>query len=205
MACLLGVQQSFARAELALAEVAGWEMDGNTLRQLCHATAQQASAGRADRATAEAFAQAPGDTELQIDAGKANTREGWRDVKVGVFARRERGAPTTAAQGGPARPAGASGAFRGGRRGGGERLRRALRGGSGAVGADRPAGAERAGRRCGVGVEPGPAALRRVRRTAGHLARAEHLADGAKAACGPGSAEAQAQARRGKQRLLQDG
>lgn len=98
MACLLGVQQSFAKAELALAEVAGWELDDNTIRQLCHATAARTAAHRGERGTAEAFAQAEGDLELQIDAGKVNTLEGWRDVKVGVFARRPRGEPTTAAQ-----------------------------------------------------------------------------------------------------------
>ena len=98
MACLLGVQQSFAAAQRALAEVAGWELDDNTIRQLCHATAAAATATRPERATAEAFAQAAGDPELQIDAGKVNTAAGWRDVKVAVFARRPRGAPTTAAQ-----------------------------------------------------------------------------------------------------------
>lgn len=98
MACLLGVQQAFAKAELALAEGAGWELDDNTIRQLCHATAARATARRGERNTAEAFAQTEGDLELQIDAGKANTLEGWRDVQVGVFARRERGEPTTAAQ-----------------------------------------------------------------------------------------------------------
>jgi len=97
MACLAGVQQSFARAELTLAELAGWELDDNTIRQLCHATAAQTTAGRAARATAARFAAAPGDRELQIDAGKVNTPEGWRDVKVAVFACRERGEPTTAA------------------------------------------------------------------------------------------------------------
>jgi hypothetical protein len=97
MACLLGVQQSFARAELALAEVAGWDLDDNTIRQLCHATAAQATTHRDERATAAAFADAAGDLELHIDAGKVNTLDGWRDVKVGVFARRERGEPTTAA------------------------------------------------------------------------------------------------------------
>jgi hypothetical protein len=97
MACLLGVQQSFAKAERALEEVAGWDLDDNTIRQLCHATAQQATTSREARATAETFAQAPGDRELQIDAGKANTLEGWRDVKVAIFACRQRGAPTTAA------------------------------------------------------------------------------------------------------------
>jgi hypothetical protein len=80
MACLLGVQRSFEKAEVALLEVAGWELDDHTIRPLCHATAA-------------AFARAEGDLEMQIDAGKVNTREGWRDVKVAVFARREPGEP----------------------------------------------------------------------------------------------------------------
>ena len=86
MACLLGVQRSFEKAEVALLEVAGWDLDDNTIRQLCHATAARASSTRQRRATAEAFAQAEGDLELQIDAGKVNTPGGWRDVKVAVFA-----------------------------------------------------------------------------------------------------------------------
>jgi hypothetical protein len=96
MACLVGVQQSFGRAEVALAELAGWELDDNTIRRLCHATAAEASDSREQRATAKAFAQAAGDFELQIDAGKINTQGGWRDVKVAVFDKRQRGEPTTA-------------------------------------------------------------------------------------------------------------
>jgi len=98
MACLLGVQQSFEKAQLALTEVAGWKLDDNSIRQLCHATAKHARDHRVERASAETFAKALGDWELQIDAGKANTLEGWRDVKVGVFARRQRGEPTTASE-----------------------------------------------------------------------------------------------------------
>jgi hypothetical protein len=100
MASLLGVQQSFEEAQRALAEVAGGDLDDNTIRRLCHATARRARASREQRATAEAFAQAaaaaprPVDTELPIDAGKANTQDGGRDVKVAVFARRQRGEPT---------------------------------------------------------------------------------------------------------------
>jgi hypothetical protein len=89
MACLLGVQRSFEKAEVALLEVAGWKLDDNTIRQLCHATAARAGATRERRATAEMFAEAEGDLELQIDAGKVNTTDGWRDVKVAVLARRE--------------------------------------------------------------------------------------------------------------------
>jgi hypothetical protein len=76
MACLLGIQHSFAKAELALTEVAGWDLDDNTIRRLCHATAAVATAQRDERATAEAFALAEGDLELQIDAGKINTQGG---------------------------------------------------------------------------------------------------------------------------------
>jgi hypothetical protein len=95
MGCLLGVQRSFEKAEVALLEVAGWELDDNTIRQLCHATAARAGSTRERRATAEVFAQAEGDLELQIDAGKVNTLDGWRDVKVAVLARREPGEPIT--------------------------------------------------------------------------------------------------------------
>jgi hypothetical protein len=91
MACLLGIQQAFQKAEVALAEVAGWDLDDNTIRQLCHATAATANRTREQRTPAKAFADAKGDPEIQIDAGKVNTQGGWRDVKLGVFLRRERG------------------------------------------------------------------------------------------------------------------
>lgn len=42
------------------------------------------------------FEAAPGVPELQIDAGKANTNEGWKDVKVAVFAKRPAGLPAAA-------------------------------------------------------------------------------------------------------------
>ena len=96
MACLAGVQQSFAQAETLLTELARWELDDETIRRLCHQEAARATARREERATAEAFAAAPGDRELHIDAGKVNTQEGWRDVKVAVFACRERGEPAEA-------------------------------------------------------------------------------------------------------------
>ena len=73
MACLLGVQRSFQKAEVALLEVAGWDLDDNTIRQLCHATAERAGSTRPQRDTAEAFARAGGDLEWHIDAGKVNT------------------------------------------------------------------------------------------------------------------------------------
>lgn len=91
MACLAGVRQSFAQAEQLLRELSGWELDEETIRRLCHSVAAEATATREERATEKLFSAAAGDLEMQIDAGKVNTQEGWRDVKVAVFARRERG------------------------------------------------------------------------------------------------------------------
>ena len=102
-----GVRESFARAETLLAELAGWNLDDETIRRLCHAEADRAAAGRAERATAEVFVAAAGDLEVQIDAGKV-----WRDVKVGVFARRERGGAGQRGRVGPAGPAGSLGPLR---------------------------------------------------------------------------------------------
>jgi hypothetical protein len=205
MACLLGVQHSFLKAERALVEVAGWELDDNTIRQLCHATAAEASASREERATAEAFAQAEGDRELQIDAGKVNTPEGWRDVKVGVFARRQRGEPTTAhawderdlrppAVRAVVAAVEEAAAF-------GPRLEAE----AGRLGLTDPTGVTV----LGDGAEWVWNLAGRHFTGAGELLDiwhgAGHLSDGAKAVFGEGSAEAKGQARRGRLRLLEDG
>ena len=97
MACLLGVQRPFHKAEIALREVAGWDLDDDTIRRACHETAEHATSTRQRRDTAEVFARAQGEAELHIDAGKVNTKGGWRDVKLAVIARRPPGEPTTAA------------------------------------------------------------------------------------------------------------
>jgi hypothetical protein len=99
MACRAGVADPFRKAERLLSERAGWSVGADTLRRRCHAQAAHAAASRAGRTgLPEAFARAAGDYELHIDAGKVNTVEdNWRDVKVAVFARRERGEPSDAA------------------------------------------------------------------------------------------------------------
>lgn len=88
MACLAGVQQSFARAETLPAELSGWEVGRRD-----DPPALPRGGGAGD---GRGFAAASGDRELQIDAGKVNTREGWRDVKAAVFACRGRGEPAEA-------------------------------------------------------------------------------------------------------------
>jgi hypothetical protein len=99
MACRAGVADPFRKAEALLQELAGWSVDADTLRRRCHEQAARAAADREGRAALPgAFAQAEGDHELHIDAGKVNTVEdGWRDVKVAALARRERGEPCDSA------------------------------------------------------------------------------------------------------------
>ena len=97
MACRAGLGDPFRKAEGLLRELAGWSVSEDTLRRLCHAHAAAASEQRPRRAgLPEAFAAAPGDRELHVDAGKVNTVEGgWRDVKAAGFACRERAEPSS--------------------------------------------------------------------------------------------------------------
>jgi hypothetical protein len=95
MACRAGVADPFRKAEVLLQELAGWSVAADTLRRRCHEQAAGAAATRPQRtALPEAFAQARGEAELHIDAGKVNTVEDqWRDIKVAILARRERAEP----------------------------------------------------------------------------------------------------------------
>jgi hypothetical protein len=97
MADLAGFRDPFRQAEIVLSELAGWSIDAETIRRYCHQDAARARKYHAEfQSLPERFAAAAGDRELHIDAGKVNTPDGFRDVKVAVFACRERGQPATA-------------------------------------------------------------------------------------------------------------
>ncbi len=95
MAVLAGARDSFARAHVRLGELAGWELGDEVIRRLTHAAANRLSAPREHRTDGERFATAEGVVEVQIDAGKVNTTTGWRDVKLCVVGKRERGKSAT--------------------------------------------------------------------------------------------------------------
>jgi hypothetical protein len=95
MAVLAGARDSFARAEVMLRELAGWELDDEVIRQLTHAAAKSLNASREHRADDERFAKAKGVVEVQIDAGKVNTTTGWRDIKLCAVCKRKRGKSAT--------------------------------------------------------------------------------------------------------------
>ena len=78
--------------------MAGWSVDAETIRRLCHAESTECRKSKTeDLNIAAKFQHAAGDWELQIDAGKVNTETGWRDVKVATFAVREPAEPCTSA------------------------------------------------------------------------------------------------------------
>jgi hypothetical protein len=92
-------QQSFARAEKALEELCGWSISDESIRQACYAEADRVAAWvDADERAYRGFIHAAGDVELQIDAAKVNTTDGWRDMKIVVYAKRARGEAATPAQ-----------------------------------------------------------------------------------------------------------
>ena len=96
--CLLGGRNSFAASERLLTECCGWTISDERIRQTCQAESTRIGEFRADSpAVSKVFADAAGDIEFQTDAAKVNTTAGWRDMKIGIFARRERGKPATPA------------------------------------------------------------------------------------------------------------
>ncbi len=93
-----GVHESFAKAQQMIGEFCGWTLDDETIRRITHGEAKRAAAERPTRADATRFAEAAGTIEVPIDAGKVNTRGGFRDVKMALFLRREAGDAATPAE-----------------------------------------------------------------------------------------------------------
>lgn len=94
---LAGVEHSFARGQQVLQEFCGWQVDDEVIRRTTHAEAKRAQTQRPTRGDAAAFAATAAPVEVLIDAGKVNTQDGWRDVKLAVIQRRNEGDPATPA------------------------------------------------------------------------------------------------------------
>jgi hypothetical protein len=94
---LAGASWSFAAAARLLAEFCGLRTCDQTIRAVCHAEARAvADWSHADKAAGAGFAAAAGDVEFQTDGTMVNTWDGWREMRLGVFARRRRGGAATA-------------------------------------------------------------------------------------------------------------
>jgi hypothetical protein len=98
--CRLAAETSFASASEHLHEMLGVDVCPETVRTLAERHGQAMARFQAqDTASEQAFQQAEGEVEFTTDAGKVNTREeGWKDLKIGVIAKRKAGAPTPVGQ-----------------------------------------------------------------------------------------------------------
>jgi hypothetical protein len=97
--CLAGASWSFAAAAEHLKELCGLATCGQTVRAVCHREAGlMADWLHAGAAAGAAFAAAEGDVEFQTDGTMVNTWEGWREMRLGVFAKRPRGRPAKPAE-----------------------------------------------------------------------------------------------------------
>jgi hypothetical protein len=96
---LAGASWSFAGAASHLAQFCGLRTCDQTIRQVCYEEAGlMADWLHSDPAAGAAFAAASGDIEFQTDGTMVNTWEGWREMRLGIFAKRQRGQPATPAQ-----------------------------------------------------------------------------------------------------------
>lgn len=97
--CLAGASWSFAKASVYLNELSGLKVCANTVRSVCQQEARCIEAWQEEcPAAVETYRKTPGNDEFQTDGTCVNTSEGWKEMRVGVFAKRQAGAPATAAQ-----------------------------------------------------------------------------------------------------------
>ena len=98
--CRLAAETSFAATSEHVHEMLGVGVCPETVRALAERHGQAMARFQArDTASEQAFQEAQGEVEFTTDAGKVNTREeGWKDLKIGVIAKRPAGAPTPVGQ-----------------------------------------------------------------------------------------------------------
>jgi hypothetical protein len=98
--CKLGADVSFAKTREHVQDFWPLTLAAETVREICAKHGQRMHRWQPDEeATPQAFAEAAGEVEFTVDAGKVNTREeGWKDLKIAAFQKRPRAKPATPAE-----------------------------------------------------------------------------------------------------------
>jgi hypothetical protein len=92
--CLASADSSFETASSRLEELLGWTRCGNTLRTTCYRHALEMERFReSDPEAVKTFRNETGDVEFETDGTCVNTTEGWKEMRLGIFCKRRRGAP----------------------------------------------------------------------------------------------------------------
>jgi len=95
--CRLAAEGSFASTSENLQAMLGVDVCPETVRKVVQGHGQRMARFQTqDTASDEAFRKAEDAVEFTTDAGKVNTREeGWKDLKIGVIAKRKAGESTS--------------------------------------------------------------------------------------------------------------
>jgi len=97
--CLAAASLSYDIFSQRLEELCGLSVGETTIREIAQrhgATANEWM--RSDPEAAREFREAGGDVEFTTDGTSVNTTGGWREMKLGIFSRRDRGEPATPAE-----------------------------------------------------------------------------------------------------------
>lgn len=99
MLCLAGASWSYAAASRYLDELSGLKVSPNTVRSVCQREAAGIETWQAnDPRASEKYRKTLGQDEFETDGTCVNTQQGWKEMRVGVFAKRLSGEPATASQ-----------------------------------------------------------------------------------------------------------
>ena len=98
LVCLIGGRVAFTAAAGMLQACCGWAVSDEAIRSACEGQAGRIAGFHATPEAVAGFAEAKGEVEFQLDGTTVNTTGGWREMKVGIFARREPGEKATAAE-----------------------------------------------------------------------------------------------------------
>jgi hypothetical protein len=96
VACFIACNNSFAWTRDILKTACGWFVSDEQLRHTCYREGERIEAWLDGEEQAyQQFLAAAGQIEVEIDAAKVNSVDGWHDIKIGIFAKREPGAKAT--------------------------------------------------------------------------------------------------------------
>lgn len=89
LCCLAGGSWSFDKASAHLHNFCGLDVSDECIRQVTFQLAPQLKEfATTEPEATDSFQAAEGEIEFETDAVKVNTVDGWRDAKIGIFAKR---------------------------------------------------------------------------------------------------------------------
>jgi len=99
MVTLVGSGCSFDEAALKVVELCHFEVSNDVIRRVCNEEGEEAAQWLEESSVPAAMiTQAKGETEFYTDGVQVKTTEGWRELRVSVFAKREVAEPAEPAE-----------------------------------------------------------------------------------------------------------